>query len=200
MVEDATPPGGSLFIESTPRPEAIPPTAPVPGPGGGVTRSAEDAGASGPAGPSLGVVAGRYELEAVLGQGGMGAVYRCFDRQLKRTAALKMIRADKLEEREHRARREARFLHEARSMARLQHPGCVQIYDVGVNADGAPFLVMELVEGESLWDVIQNEELSPGRAALLLHQVAGALHAAHELGIVHRDVKPHNIIVSDKGA
>lgn len=197
-------PGASLYLDSTGQRPALPlpPTVLVPPPGvapGDGTRSlADETGEPGSIGGGanvLGVVAGRYELVSILGEGGMGAVYRCYDRNLKRHAALKMIHKEKRD-----ARRETRFIHEARSMARLQHPGCVQIYDVGVNHDGAPYFVMELVQGKPLIDLIEQHEITPGKAALLLHQVAGALHCAHEIGIVHRDVKPHNIIVSDGSA
>jgi serine/threonine-protein kinase len=75
----------------------------------------------------------------------------------------------------------------------------MQIHDLGMTAEGAPFLVMELVKGESLHHVIRRGGLTPGRAALLLHQVAGALHCVHGEGIVHRDVKPSNILVTASG-
>src|SRR5262245_11801320 len=124
-------PGGSLYLDSNAPGFVVQPTAYVPPPGGlspgGVTRSVAEGDAGGVVtGPSsLGVVAGRYELEKELGEGGMGAVYKCFDRHVKRDAALKRILPQKRD-----ARKDTRFMHEARAMARLQHPGCVQIYDV----------------------------------------------------------------------
>jgi serine/threonine protein kinase len=144
------------------------------------------------------VVANRFEIEALLGQGGMGSVYRVFDRELHRVVALKLIRLSGKESREQREHREARFFHEARAMARLDHPGCVQIHDFGIT-EGSSYIVMELVTGLPLVEVIRSG-ITPGRAALLLHQVAGALQRVHDAGIVHRDVKPHNILVTSSGA
>ena len=118
------------------------------------------------------VVAKRFEIEALLGQGGMGTVYRVFDRELHRQVALKIMRP--VREREGRDKREARFFREARAMARLDHPGCVQIHDFAVTEEGIAFIVMELVVGEPLLEVIRRG-IAPGRAALLLHQVTRML-------------------------
>jgi serine/threonine protein kinase len=141
--------------------------------------------------PSPGtVVAGKYQLESLLGEGGMGAVFRARHLMMNSSVALKWLRADMLGNREARER----LLREAQSAARIRHPNVVQVFDVDTH-EGMPFIVMELLEGESLADVIVRRELStPGMLRLLL----GALHglaAAHELGIVHRDIKPENIFV-----
>ncbi|MET0284501.1 MAG: protein kinase [Polyangiales bacterium] len=141
--------------------------------------------------PSPGtVVAGKYQLESLLGEGGMGAVYRARHLMMNSSVALKWLRADMAGNREARER----LLREAQSAARIRHPNVVQVFDVDTH-EGMPFIVMELLEGENLAEVIVRRELStPGILRLLL----GALHglsAAHELGIVHRDIKPENIFV-----
>jgi hypothetical protein len=188
-------PGASLFLDSSGAGGGIPPTVNVPPPGDDArTASTIDGGVVGPP-RDVKVIAGRYEVVKSLGEGGMGAVFRVFDRQLKRHAALKMILPEKRD-----ARRETRFVHEARAMAKLQHPGCVSVYDVGTTAEGAPYMVMELVAGEPLNDVIARGEMTPGKAALVMHQIAGALECVHGFALVHRDIKPANIIFGPAGA
>ncbi|HZV03354.1 MAG TPA: serine/threonine-protein kinase [Planctomycetota bacterium] len=144
--------------------------------------------------PAGAVLLGRYEILALVGAGGMGEVYRAIDRDLQREVAIKLIRSDALDD-----VRIVRFLNEARVMAALVHPCCIRVHDVAKYEDGSPFLVMELLAGETLWDVAQREPLSPRGAALLLHPVAGALDAVHEEGMCHRDVKPSNILVTRAG-
>ncbi|MEZ0230895.1 MAG: serine/threonine-protein kinase, partial [Planctomycetota bacterium] len=148
-----------------------------------------------PAPPMDGKRVGSYALGEELGRGGMGVVYRAFDTNLRRPVALKMIldasRAD-LEERE-------RFEREARATAKLSHPGIVQVFDAGVH-EGKPFLVMELVEGRSFETVLSGKEaLTPRRVAEVVRGVAEALQHAHEHGVVHRDVKPQNVLLDREG-
>jgi hypothetical protein len=135
-----------------------------------------------------------YEVLGELGRGGMGVVYRARQLALNRPVALKMILAGG-----HAGEEElVRFRMEAEAVARLQHPGIVQIYEVG-QQDGLPFLSLEFVEGGSLADKLAGTPLPPGPAAALVEPLARAMHAAHEHGIVHRDLKPANVLLSAAG-
>src|ERR1700689_3151113 len=133
-----------------------------------------------PAGTKL----GPYEILAQIGAGGMGEVYRARDTRLRRDVALKVLPAEF--SRDHERRR--RFEQEARAVAALNHPNIVAIYDVGEN-----FLVTELVEGQTLRAA---GKLSQRQAVDLAVQMAQGIAAAHTAGITHRDLKPHNIMVS----
>ncbi len=141
------------------------------------------------------VVDGRYQVESELARGGMATVYRARDLRLDRPVALKVMREDL-------ARDDAfvrRFVHEARVAARLQHPHIVSVYDQGED-DGVVFLAMELVEGSTLRDVISRRAPLSAREALsLLVPVVEALATAHGVGLVHRDVKPENVLISRRG-
>jgi serine/threonine-protein kinase len=140
---------------------------------------------------------GRYEIVCLLGEGGMGRVYKARDPLIERTVAIKTLGVDldpaQLEE------FKQRFFREARSAGRVSHPNVVTIYDVG-ESDGVAFIAMEHVEGRTL-----REQLDAGarfgvdEACRIAAQVAGALAAAHRVGIVHRDVKPGNIMVTAAG-
>lgn len=141
------------------------------------------------------VVAGRYLLGPVLGRGGMAEVRQSRDLKLQRPVALKLLRADLASDRALRARFEA----EARSAARLQHPHVVSILDTGEEG-GVPFIVMELLPGETLADRIREGRLEESTVRPLASQVLGALDAAHSAGILHRDVKPANILFDSEGA
>ena len=142
---------------------------------------------------------GRYEVSAELGRGAMGIVYRGRDPALDRPVAIKLIRLGAVSETVPAAELEARFLREARIAARLHHPRIATIYDAGREGDSL-FLVMELVEGESLARRLLRGDF-PGstEALLLVAEVADALAAAHAAGIVHRDVKPANILLGRGG-
>jgi serine/threonine protein kinase len=133
---------------------------------------------------------GDYELLAEIARGGMGIVYKARHTRLKRTVALKMILTGQL------ASPEAveRFQMEARAAANLDHPGIVPVYEVG-ETDGHHFFTMSLVPGGSLHQLLADGPLPPRDAARLVRQVAEAVQYAHEQGILHRDIKPHNILL-----
>ncbi|MFI2413614.1 serine/threonine-protein kinase [Streptomyces sp. NPDC018947] len=140
------------------------------------------------------LIAGRYRLIAKLGHGGMGTVWRAEDETVDREVAVKEPRLpDHLPERE-RANAYERMRREARAAARLDHPAVVDVHDVAV-VDGRPWIVMELVRGRSLGDVLREGTLGARDAARIGLQVLGALEAAHAAGILHRDVKPDNVLL-----
>ena len=137
----------------------------------------------------------QLEIIELLGQGGMGAVYRARQKQLDRLVALKILPPEVGQE----AAFAERFTREARSLARLNHPHIVTVYDFGNTAEGLYFFMMELVEGTDLRQVIRTAELSPMEALAIVPQICEALQFAHEEGIVHRDIKPENILLNKKG-
>jgi serine/threonine protein kinase/WD40 repeat protein len=130
-----------------------------------------------------------YEILGVLGQGGMGQVYRARDLRLNRLVALKVIGIHATPE------QRARFQREAEAAARLQHPHIVQVYEVG-EQDGQPYLTLELVEGGSLAQQLQGTPQPARAAAELVRILAQAIHYAHQQGIIHRDLKPANILLA----
>lgn len=151
----------------------------------------------------------RLTLLEPLGEGGMGTVYRAYDRVLKRAVAVKRLRVDHLDK-AGTGRLLARFEREAMAMARVRHPACVQIFDAGLTAKGEPYLVMELVTGKSLRDVIEErhegghasrraKRLDPRQVAAWGAAIAEALQACHDVGLVHRDVKPANVLLDVEG-
>lgn len=140
---------------------------------------------------------GRYELIEMIGQGGMGRVYRARDPLIDRVVAIKTIELADAGAKAEELR--PRILREVRAAGRLLHPHIVQIFDVGELPDKA-YIVMELVEGRTLWDLYDaGERPGPAEAVRILEQVADALDYAHEQGIVHRDVKPGNVLIDAKG-
>jgi serine/threonine protein kinase len=145
------------------------------------------------------VVAGRYALTDVLGQGGMGTVWLATDRVLERKVALKEVTFSvELSDEERRILRE-RTMREARAAARLDHPCVTRVYDV-VEEGGKPWLVMEHVSSRSLQEILENDgPLSPAAVATIGLDLLAALDAAHDAGIVHRDVKPSNVLVDRRG-
>ncbi|MER6737010.1 serine/threonine-protein kinase [Streptomyces puniciscabiei] len=144
------------------------------------------------------LVAGRYRLLGRLGHGGMGTVWRAKDEAVDREVAVKEPRVpDHLPERE-RANAFERMHREARAAARLDHPAVVNVHDVAV-VEGRPWIVMELVRGRSLGDVLREGTLDAREAARIGLEVLGALQAAHEAGVLHRDVKPDNVLLGRHG-
>lgn len=139
-------------------------------------------------------VGGKYRLNEVLGQGGMGRVWRAWDEQLHRDVAIKEILLSAGHP--HHEQLRARFLREARAAARLSHPGIVSVYEIIEHA-GSPMIAMQYVQGRSLAALLKAKgPLPPKRVAEIGAQVADALSAAHKARIVHRDIKPDNILIS----
>src|SRR6267378_1260153 len=131
----------------------------------------------------------RYEVQALIGSGGMGKVYKAFDRKLMRAVALKFLRGGD-------AAVERKFLREAQAQARVDHPHVCRVYEVGRLAD-RPYIAMQYVSGKTLRDAVA--ELLFEEKLALMRDVAEAVHAAHQTGLVHRDIKPQNILV-ERGA
>jgi serine/threonine protein kinase len=137
---------------------------------------------------------GPYEILASLGAGGMGEVYHARDHRLGRAVAIKVLSASQDTDPE----RKERFAREARAIARLSHPNICTLYDVG-EQNGTVFLVMELVEGETVADRLELGPIPIDRALSIAVQVAEALHAAHKKGVIHRDLKPSNLMLTPTG-
>lgn len=136
---------------------------------------------------------GRYTILGVLGSGGMGSVYRAVQHSMEREVAIKLLQADV-------ARDPAvvsRFLVEARGVSHLAHPNTVSLFDFGQTAKGELYLVMEILRGPSLCSCITSTGMPVRRAAGIIAQLCAGLHHAHEAGIIHRDVKPANVILCE---
>jgi eukaryotic-like serine/threonine-protein kinase len=140
------------------------------------------------------VIDGKYRLERLLGEGGMGTVWRAQHLQLDLPVAIKLVRAGG-----DQANLSERFKLEARAVARLTHPAIVRVFDIDTTESGEPFIVMELLEGESLSDLLDRERLSGVVAVQTLLPIAEGLALAHAKGIVHRDLKPHNVFIVRDG-
>src|SRR5256886_9186464 len=143
-----------------------------------------------PAGTKL----GRYEIRSQIGEGGMGEVYRARDEKLNRDVAIKVLPATFSQD----AERLRRFEQEAQATSALNHPNILAVYDIGTH-EGAPYVVQELLEGETLREALSGGKLSPRKAIDYALQIAHGLAAAHEKGIVHRDLKPENLFVLSDG-
>src|SRR5712692_2980154 len=143
-----------------------------------------------PAGTRL----GPYEILSPLGVGGMGEVYRARDPRLGREVAIKVLPASLSQDPD----RLRRFEQEARAAGALNHPNLTAVHDIGTH-EGAPYVVEELLEGETLRSVLAGGRLSPRKAIEYGLQIAHGLAAAHEKGIVHRDLKPENVFVTRDG-
>lgn len=144
-----------------------------------------------------GLIDGRYELQELLGNGGMGAVYRALQRPIGREVAVKLLRRSSPAGHDREVRR---FFKEARSIASLHHPNIIPLYDFGQCESGDIYMVMELLPGASLANVMAEEGPMPfPRVAYVLDQVLDALQEAHKHNIVHRDLKPDNIQIGKRG-
>ncbi|NMO93340.1 protein kinase domain-containing protein [Actinomycetospora sp. TBRC 11914] len=160
-----------------------------------MARDAPGAPASGPAASGT-VLDGRYRVGEVLARGGMSTVHRGTDTRLDRPVAIKIMEPSLASD----PTFVRRFEREARAAARLSHPGIVAVHDQGRHEDGTVFLVLELVEGGTLRDVIREQvRLAPATALTVVETVLAALRVAHRQGLVHRDVKPENVLVSRSG-
>jgi predicted Ser/Thr protein kinase len=145
-------------------------------------------------GGMIGQTVKHYEVEELLGEGGMGVVYRARDTRLGRPVALKVLPPEFTRDKD----RKDRFRQEALAAARVTHPAIAQVYDVDEGPEGL-FIAMELVEGKTVKSLIQGRELDLLGALEIAQQVGSGLQKAHEMGIVHRDIKPENIVVTPDG-
>jgi len=139
--------------------------------------------------------AGAYTVESLIGHGGMGAVYKGTQLRLKRPVAIKIMRQDV----EADADFSARFLREAHTLARLSHPGIVNVIDCGRDGADLSYIIMEFVDGTDLAELLRSGPLTEARVLELLPQICDALQFAHDNGIIHRDIKPSNILIGRNG-
>lgn len=137
-------------------------------------------------------IAERYEIEKLIGSGGTSIVYRALHLQLRRTVAIKMLKAHLVTDEESKKR----FEQEARAVSCLTHPNVVMVYDVGVTKYGEPYIVMEYLQGGSLADIVREEgRMSVERGLPIFMKACSALSHAHKKEVIHRDVKPSNIMI-----
>jgi serine/threonine protein kinase len=142
----------------------------------------------------IGQTLGHYRIEAKLGEGGMGVVYKARDTHLDRFVAIKVLPPEKVADPE----RKRRFVQEAKAASALNHPNIITVHDIS-QADGVTFIAMQCVEGKALDQLIGRKGLRLNDALRYAAQIAGALAKAHAAGIVHRDLKPSNIMVTCDG-
>ncbi|MFF8598580.1 protein kinase [Streptomyces sp. NPDC015232] len=173
--------------------------APVAGFGADATGTGARAGRADAASAEGRLLAGRYRLGVVLGRGGMGTVWRAVDETLGRTVAVKELRFPNSIDDDEKRRLITRTLREAKAIARIRNNGAVTVYDV-VDEDDRPWIVMELIEGKSLADAVREDgTLTPRRAAEVGLAILDVLRSAHREGILHRDVKPSNVLIAEDG-
>jgi serine/threonine protein kinase len=149
-----------------------------------------------PVGPIRGDIVGQYRVLEFLGEGGMGTVFEVEHIALTRRYALKVLRTKVIERDPGAAQK---FLREARTAARVRHANIVDVVDFGHLPDGRPYFVMELLEGQSLADLVATGALPPADVVTIARQLANALAAAHDRGVVHADVTPSNVLVVESG-
>lgn len=143
----------------------------------------------------VGRTIGRYEVQELIGEGGMALVYRAFDPEINRSVAMKLLKEEHCEDKE----RKGRFIKEGKAAGALAHPNIVTVYDVG-QIEEQPYMMMELLEGQTLGELLQeNKKFSLEAIMEVGIQLGNALDYAHERGIVHRDMKPDNIVLSPDG-
>ena len=143
----------------------------------------------------VGKTIGRFEIDEMIGEGGMAEVYRAYDPQINRHVALKILKQEHCADEEHTNR----FIKEGKAAGALTHPNIVTIYDVG-NVDDVPYIMMELLEGENLGDLMRSgKRISQDVVIDLAIEIAGALDYAHKNGVIHRDLKPDNIMMGADG-
>src|SRR3989442_10679368 len=144
----------------------------------------------------IGRTISHYRIVEKIGEGGMGVVYVAETPLLGRRVAIQTLTARRLTEEPHFR---PRFLREGRAISALSHPRIAMIHDYGETEDGEPYIVMELVKGETLGDLMKKEELTIPRAIEIIEQVGEALAEAHRHGIIHRDIKPSNVAIDQRG-
>ena len=137
------------------------------------------------------VIDGRYEIQARIGEGGMGVVYRCKQISIDRTIAIKMLNAQMASD----PQWVQRFYNEAKACSRLQHPNTIRMFDFGQSSEGRLFMTMEFLDGISLRQALQPGPLAPQRVVKILIQCCASLAEAHSIGIIHRDIKPDNVFL-----
>src|SRR5207247_2165706 len=145
--------------------------------------------------PELPQIVDRFQIVRILGKGGMGTVYLARDERLERPVAVKVLHSEDLATEERRAR----FMREARTAASIRHLNIATIYEVGETDEGAPFIVMEYCEGETLTQRMRRRPLEAAEFMSIARQIASGVAAAHDGGIIHRDLKPANIIIEPTG-
>src|SRR6185437_6789373 len=136
-------------------------------------------------------IAGRFDIEFLIGSGGMGNVYKATQRLVEREVAVKILHSEKLNKRD----AVLRFQQEARAAAALSHNNIVGFFDFGLTEDNVPFIVMDYIQGVSLFEMLKQNTLTADRCTKIFAQVCDALQHAHDKGVIHRDIKPSNIML-----
>ncbi|HEY0195475.1 MAG TPA: serine/threonine-protein kinase, partial [Kofleriaceae bacterium] len=137
------------------------------------------------------VIDGRYEIQARIGEGGMGVVYKARQTSIDRIIAIKMLNAQMAAD----PNWVQRFYNEAKACSRLQHPNTIRMFDFGQSAEGRLFMTMEFLDGLSLRDALAKGPMAPQRVVKVLIQCCASLAEAHSIGIIHRDIKPDNVFL-----